>query len=193
MTTDGAMTAPFTNLPYAAKISNPEEMPGSTSQPASVAGAAASISLTPTISTTAYAAKDVVGGKLTLANAVRVSGGIAILQSVFVLDRANQKAAISILLFDADPTASTLTNDAEANIVSADIPKLIRRIDIAASDYVTTDHAGTDFATAEIAALSKLVKAASGTSLYAVVITSGTPSYGVNDALTVRFGFLYAN
>lgn len=158
-----------------------------------VVGAATTVTLTPTISTTAYTAKDGIGGKQTLANAVRISGGVSILQSVMVIDKANQKAALTILLFDADPSGSTLTNDAEPNIAAADIGKIIRKIDIAAADYGTVDHAGTDFAVAEITALSKVVKAASGTSLYALITTSGTPDYGADGDLILRFSFLYAN
>jgi hypothetical protein len=134
-----------------------------------------------------------VGGKSTVAAAVRLAGGMSILQSVGVLDRSNQKAALSILLFDADPSNTTWTDNAQPTINATDISAVIRKIDIAATDYVTIDHAGTDFAVAEIAAPAKPVKSAATTSLWMVVITTGTPTYATTGALTFRLGFLYAN
>jgi hypothetical protein len=147
------------------------------------------ISVTPTISTSAYSANFCVGGKLTLPNAVRVAGGSSILQSIFLIDRANQKAALSILFFNADPSASTLADHAQPTLAAADISALIRRVEIAASDWVTTDHAGTDFATADIGALAKMVRPAGGTSLYAIIVTTGTPTYTAL-ALTLNVGVL---
>lgn len=153
--------------------------------------AATSVSVTPTITATAYNAttKNSVGGKQTLAGAVLASGGIAILQSVLVLDKANQKAPLTILLFDADPTVGTYTDNGQVNL-STDISKVIRRINVTAGDYETIDNSGTDYAIAEIGPISKLVKAASGTSLYAVILTTGAPTYTSTADLTVRFGFL---
>jgi hypothetical protein len=150
--------------------------------------------VTPTTSTTAYAANDVVGGKLSLGGALRAAGSVSVLQALSIVDRGNQKAALTVLLFDDDPATSTLTNDAQATFTAADIGKVAHKIDIAGSDYVTVDHAGTDFAVAEISAISKLLKGAvlnltSG--LYAVVYTTGTPTYGVTNGLTFRFDFMY--
>jgi hypothetical protein len=161
-----------------------------------VHGGALPITVTPTISTTAYAANDVVGGKLTLANAVRVAGGTSILQSVRVMDRANQKAALQIVFFDADPTNATLTNDTQVDLSAGshgDFPKIAELVVVAAADYVTIDNSGTDYAIAALPALARPIKAATGTTLYAVVITTGTPTYGNAAALSFRFGFLPVN
>lgn len=163
-----------------------------------VAGEGTSVIVTPTVSTTAYAANDVVGGKLTLTNAVRVAGGMSILQSVKVFDRANQKAALQIVFFDADPAAAVLTNDAQVDLSTAgahtDFPKICGLVNIAASDYTTIDNVGAnDYAIAEITAIAKPLKSAATTSLWAAIITTGTPTYGNVAALSLRFGFLYAN
>lgn len=149
------------------------------------------VSVTPTVTAGAYNAttKNSVGGKQTLPGAVPISGGVAILQSVLVLDKANQKAPLTILLFNGDPTGGTYTDNGQVNL-STDISKVIRKINVTAVDYETIDNSGTDYAVAEIAPISKLVKAASGTSLYAVIITTGTPTYASTSDLTVRFGFL---
>lgn len=158
-----------------------------------VTGASGVVVVTPTLvaPATPYTALDNIGGAIALAGAVRVSGGTSILQSIFVLDRANQKAAFTILLLDGNPNdgGTTLTDNAAITLAAADISKVKRRVDIAAADYVTFDHAGTDFATAEINAISKVIKAATGTTLYAVIQTPGTPTYPAG-ALSITFGFL---
>lgn len=157
-----------------------------------VAGAGITITPSITVDTAAYAAKDNIGGKLTLTNAVRINGGVSILQSVMVIDRSNQNKALNIFLFDAD-LASTITDNAEPNLSSADIGKIVRRITILASDYVTVDHAGTDFGIAEITALAKVVKSAATTSLWMIITTPDAPDYVLATDLIVRLSFLYAN
>jgi hypothetical protein len=148
--------------------------------------------VSPTITTTAsaYTSGDVVGGVLTLSDAMRKVDGTGLLQSISVIDGANQKAALTILLFNANPSAGTYTdNGACPSFVtnSADRAKLIRKINIAGSDYETIG----SIAVAEITAISKHVSASGSKHLYAIIVTTGTPTYGANSTdLVVRFGFL---
>lgn len=180
-----AITGTVTSTPAASEVHLGE-----------VHSAALPVAVSPTIATpaTPYTALDNIGGAQTLASAVRVSGGTSILQSIFVLDRSNQKQPMTILILDGNPNdaGTTLTDNAAITLAAADISRVKRRVDITAADYVTFDHSGTDFATAEITAISKTIKAASGTSLYAVIQTTGTPTYAAG-ALTITFGFLPVN
>lgn len=149
-----------------------------------VGGVSASITPTITVSTTpAYTAGDSIGGKITLANAVRVSGGTALLASVMILDRANQKPAGTILIYNADPTAATLTDNA-AVVNSTDDLKVIAAIPVAATDYVTIN--GKAYANPSFDA--KVVKAASGTSLFASFTTTTTPTFAVTTDWQMTFG-----
>lgn len=143
------------------------------------------VQITPTISTSAYTAGDAVGGKQTIANAVRTPG-TAILDSISITDISNQKAALEILIFNADPSATTITDNAALAINSADITKIIARISIASGDYVAI---GT-LAVATVKGLGIALKAASGTTLYAAVMTTGTPTYAGTSDLTFSHGFL---
>jgi len=147
------------------------------------------LQVAPTITTTAtpYSANDVIGGELVLSNVVRSAGGAGLLQSVQVVDAKNQKAALTILLFDSDPAGTYTDNAACPNILSAgDAPKLIRKINILTTDYETIGN----IAVAEIAALQKVVKSAATQNLWAVVVTTGTPTFAANSTdLTIRFGF----
>lgn len=140
-----------------------------------------------TVSTSpAYSSGDCVGGKLTLSSIVRTAGGTALVQSLFLRDTSNQKAALELLIFNADPTSSTLTDNAAAVIHANDIDKIVRRISIAASDYVTIDSkAWTDLSVG-----GKPIKPASGSDMYAALITTGTPTYAATTAIGLRLGVL---
>lgn len=143
------------------------------------------ISVTPTIDTNIYAAGDAVGGKQTLTGACRISGGIATLESLVVVDKGNQKANLTILFFDSDPSAATITNNA-AFVYSTDISKLIGRINIATADYETIDSE----AIGVVRNIGLKLKASGSAILYAaVVLTSGTPTYTATSDLIFKYGF----
>lgn len=79
-------------------------------QPRSTQIAVASTGLT--IATTAYTAGDQLGGEMTFAGAVAVSGGTGVIQSAVLLDKANILGAADLFLFDS---ASTPAGDNLAN------------------------------------------------------------------------------
>jgi hypothetical protein len=149
-----------------------------------VGGFTAVIKTAPTITASVYSAGNSVGGKQTLSNAVRTAG-TGILESLTLLDRANQKAAMTVYIFDADPTNATLA-DHGAFVFSTDDLKVIAQISIAAGDYVTTNSK----AIAVESGLSIALKTASGTTLYAVAVTSGTPTYASTSDLQFVYGIL---
>lgn len=80
--------------------------------------------------TNIYADNDLVGGKLTML--LPKSG---IIETVVLLDQANQSAALDLVLFSADPTGTTFTNNASLDINDTDALKIIGVLRFAASDY----------------------------------------------------------
>jgi len=88
-----------------------------------------------TISTTAYAAGDVVGGLITVN--VASAGGGGVIRGIILTDEGNIGAALTIHVFRAAPT--TIANDAAfaSAITAADIKKRLRAIPIASGDYDT--------------------------------------------------------
>jgi hypothetical protein len=131
----------------------------------------------------AYSGGNAVGGKRTLTGAL-TSVGTGILESIIVLDRANQKAALDIFIFDADPTAATLA-DKTAFVFSTDDLKVIAHVSVAASDYVTVNSKAIAHETSLGIALK-----ASGTTLWAAVVTSGTPTFAATTDVQITFGIL---
>lgn len=145
------------------------------------------ISVTPTIDTNAYTSGDAVGGKQTLTSAARVSGGKVLLNSVVVVDKGNQKKPLTILFFDSDPSAATITNNA-AFAFSTDITKVVGRVNVVAGDYETVDSK----AVACVKAIGLEMKASGSANLYAAVVTTDTPTYTSASDLIFRYGFAQA-
>lgn len=140
-----------------------------------VGGLTFSIQINPTISTSAYTAGFVVGGIQTLTNAFTAKH-TGILESVTLLDKSAQNAPMDLLVFQVTPAAAT-TADHGAFAWSTDNLNLIARVSIGAGDYVIIKSQSVAMKTG----LGIAVKG-SGTGLFVVAVTSGTPTYaGAND------------
>ncbi len=101
-----------------------------------VGGLAVPVSATPAIAAGLFHAGDNVGGKLTFTNAMRINGGSGTLQRLFIVDTANQKAPLELVIFSQNPAAATLTDNA-AFVFSTDIQYAVARITIPTQDWVT--------------------------------------------------------
>jgi len=152
-----------------------------------VGGYTVAIKDTTAVSTTpAYTAGDAVGGKRTITGALRTSNGSGILESIQILDRANQKAAMELFIFDSNPAAATITDNA-AFVFSTDDLKVLAHVTIAATDYITINSK----AVATIKGLGIALKGAdSSTSLYAALVTTGTPTYAATTDVQLIYGIL---
>jgi hypothetical protein len=149
-----------------------------------IGGSSKIVTPTITVSTDAYEAGDCVGGKITLTDAMRVSGGSGVLQSITVIDVSATKPALELLIFNADPTAATLTDQA-AVALSTDISKVIHRIPIYTSDYTTV----ASVSIADIT-VNKVVEAVGSDNLYAVIVATGAHDFVAATDLKMSFGFL---
>jgi hypothetical protein len=90
-------------------------------------GKAFQVSVAPTVTAGAYGANDVLGAKMTLTAAARVSGGSGVLTGISMFDEGPNGVVdtIGVFIFNADPSGSTFTDNAALAIVDADGPKII--------------------------------------------------------------------
>ena len=88
-----------------------------------------SVTLTNTLD--AYNAGDVIGGLIT------IPARPGVLRNIKLVDDDNEGAALTLTLFDAQPT--TVADDAvlDSNLVVADLSKILRRLTLATADYLT--------------------------------------------------------
>lgn len=144
------------------------------------------ITVTPTVlNADAYDAGDTVFDATAITGAVRTSGGSALLQSIVVADKDDQKAQLRLFFFDSTVTFGTL--DSAPSLSDADSLKCLGTVEIAAADYI--DVGGVSIATVRL--ISLLCKASGSANLYVAAMTSGTPTY-TTGGLQLRLGFLQA-
>lgn len=135
---------------------------------------------TPTITaSSAYVSGNALGGLLTFADILRY--GSANLRAIILTDKANQKAAIDLLLFNQSFTATA--NKSAIAISTSDALNLIGRISIGTSAYTTI---GTG-AEATVSGLIHPVIGSSGANtLYGQLVVRGTPTYASTSDIQVR-------
>jgi len=139
------------------------------------------VQVIPTVSTSAYTAGFVVGGLLTFANAVNATVLSGVLTSVSVTTRSTQTAGFKLYLFSASP-AGTFTDRTAPVIATADALLLLDVITLGAAD----SGLGSNVTTYNTDAISRSL-VLGGTSLFGVLVTTGTPTFPTttNVAVTV--------
>jgi hypothetical protein len=141
------------------------------------------ITVTPTLDTNAYADGDVLFNPVEIANAVRNNGDSCILQSVHVLDKADQGVAFELVFLKAATNLGTI--NAAISITAANAEDIIGHyafsnsyIDLINSQILTDNGIGL-----------MLEAGAATTSLYVAGISKGTGTYAA-DSLKITLGFL---
>lgn len=133
----------------------------------------------PTIDTNIYASGDALGGKLTVTT---LNSPIsAIISDVIITDLDAEAEDIDVVFFSQDPSATTVTNNVAVDIADADADEIICTVEV--RDHVTFADNGVSFATNQNCPFV-------GSTLYAVMIVRGTPTYTSASDLTLRVGLL---
>lgn len=141
------------------------------------------ITVQPAISTTAYAAGQVIGGIMTLTGALRTAVLSGTWMGVQVVEKSTQKAPMDIVLFTQNPTPANFTDHATA-VWTNDYANIIAINNIVAANYSTlATSCGVCMGN-----LNKRVISATG-NLYAVAICNGTPTYASASHLYFTFYF----
>lgn len=133
---------------------------------------------------TPYSSGDVIGGANEVVGAALNSGQAVKLDSVVVLDAANQKSAIDLVFFNEAPANSIGADNAAYALNDADLAKVIGRISVAGADYVSSSTTNAE-ATLRDLELTLQPKAGSK-SIFVAVISRGTPTYGSATDLKVK-------
>lgn len=143
------------------------------------------VTVTPTLDTSAYASGDLLFDSTEIASAVRANGGTAILQSLTLIDKADQGVAMTLLFANAATDFGTLNSVPDPDDTEA--ATVIGHVAVTTGHYV-------DLGGAKVACIRNigllLQAGAAATSLYVAAINgTGTPTYGAND-LVLQLGFL---
>jgi hypothetical protein len=148
-----------------------------------VGGATVVVEVTPTVSTSAYAAGDLIGTKLTFTDAARVAGGSGVVLSAALTDLDKQDKETDLILFDTNPSNTTFTDNAAFDVHDTDLLDVIGVVTFDVADY-------TDFSDNSVATDKNLgigFNLTSGQDLYGALIARGTPTYSTTaDAISTR-------
>lgn len=149
--------------------------------------------VTPTLDTNAYVTGDRLGAIHTLMGVVRsaeANGALgATLQSLTLIDDADQKAAIDLLFFNSSPTVASADN-AAISITDAEMEKCIGRLNIAAADYATITAGGSGNAVATLRNLGMVLNPGpTSTAVYVVAVIRGSATYAAS-SLTFKYDLI---
>ncbi len=134
----------------------------------------------------AYSAGDVVGGVLSFASALPAfSGGVGLLQSIKITCKSVQTAGFKLYLFSANPSNTTWTDNAAPNMNVADLPNLLGVYSLTGND----SGLGT-MTIYNLDGIGKVVNVNSSTTLYGVLVTTGTPTLTSTTDISVALGIL---
>lgn len=136
---------------------------------------------TPTITgnTVQYTAGDNVGGLLTLSNFARVAAGSGLITGAVITSDSAQTCFFDILIFNANPSGSTFTNNGAQDVVAADLPSIAGVLHL--NDV--TALSGASIHQMSSAPLSVVLP--SGTTAYAAIVVRGAPTLAANGDLTL--------
>lgn len=150
------------------------------------------IVVTPTISTSAYTSGDQLGSLEEIPSAIHRGQGH--LESITLVDKAKRNVALDVLLFSQLPTLLSVDNGT-FSISDAEVAaKCLGVINFLDTDY--TDLGSNSVAS--ISAIGLIVKSlgqqnvnnARPSSLWAVLVSRGTPTYTSTTDLVLKFGFV---
>lgn len=134
-----------------------------------------------TVTNGAYSIGDVVGGLITITNAVSANGKSAIIDSI-VLAGATSAIVFELWLLNADLATPNVADNAQLALVAADVPKMLGVIPIAAANQYQGQNA---IFCASVPVALKVKAGAATTSILAYIKTTATTSPGVT-AMTFK-------
>lgn len=158
---------------------------GASSQPGQVGSPGDVVVVTLTIDTSAYADGDVLADTQVITNAMRITGGHGVLQSLQLVDPDDQGQPMDLYFFSTMHALGT--ENSAPSISDADAVDIFGPVPIESSDY--RDLGGCKVAS--VRGIGLMMEAASGSrDMYVGAISRGTGSYA-GGSLTLKLSFLW--
>lgn len=138
----------------------------------------------PVVDTSAYATGELIGGKLTLANATASSTFTGIISNVVIIDKDKEGADLDVVFFDTNPTATTFTDQAAFDPDDVDLLNIICTVS------VTTDVSFSDNGMSYANNVNCPFRTTDNSTIYAAIVSRGSPTYTSSSDLLLRVGIL---
>lgn len=152
------------------------------------------VTVTPTISTSAYTSGDQIGGIMTITDVIRQDSngrfGTSELVEVTILDGSKQDVAIDVWLFNKSPTVTSVDNGAFAMTYANMQDQSLGVVQLGASGTYSDASATSICSTANLnIPVQVAFTASSPTNIYAIAVVRGAPTYASTTSLTFLFKF----
>lgn len=146
------------------------------------------VSVTPTVDTSAYAAKDNIGGLQTLSLIGCNNKRRGKITSVVLTDKSDNATEYDIITFSSIPVG-TFTDQAAVDPSDSDLLRMNPVINIASTDHFSfNDNGISSLSGLKSNGIAYVTSSLPGT-LYAAIVSRGTPTYGSSSDLTLTIGF----
>ena len=144
------------------------------------------VTVTPVVQAAAYAAGDVVAVPIVITGLFGGFNPNVLLQSLHILDKGDQAAALDIIFFKSPVTLGTI--NAAVSISDVNALEIIGVVEVVADDYV--DLIGSQYA---IPQFNPMVLSSGDHSVqngYVAVVARGTPTYASTSDLVLQLGII---
>lgn len=141
------------------------------------------VQVTPTVQAAAYAAGDLIGGKMTFLNALSQDCYTAELRGVLVIDKAVQDKDYNLVIFGDDPTGTTFTENAAFDIADTDLSKILTVVNVA------TLTAFADNGLSQVTEIARPLMSLASTrsrNLYGALVSVADPTFASTSDLIIR-------
>lgn len=140
------------------------------------------VEITPTVDATPdYVTGDLIGGKLSLENAIERTGAAGIIRDVVIVDNSASGQNIDVVFFDANPSNTTFTENGAFNAAYADALNSVGFVQVTSWASLSDASVGRGEAFRPIHFVLT-----GGTTLYAAMIARGTINASAASDITLR-------
>lgn len=136
-------------------------------------------SVSPTVDTAIYASGELLGGKLTISNAAKSGVHSGVIGTVIISDLDSDSADIDVVYFKSNPTGTTFTDQAAFDVADADLTKIICVVPV--TDYFVFNDNSIGIAQNANCPFDL----GDETTMYAALVSRGTPDYAAATDLTL--------
>jgi hypothetical protein len=142
-------------------------------------GTYGSFHATTTVDTNIYSANEIVGGILTFANWAKVTGGGAKLRGLSLWTEDGEVFEATVAFFNATPSGGTYADQGAATWDPADFAKFLGKVTVASANYAALGGDGVATVSCD------LPLPVAGTSLFALVFATATPTFAAATDLNI--------
>lgn len=146
-----------------------------------------SIASTPTVQNAAYSSGNAIGGLQTVPFFRTVGQPTGILNNISVASKGGSTTAITLYIFEANPTASTCTDKSAFSLNAADVSKLVTTIPVVLTPAVVGAGTTTTFASQQLPLSIRNSETAVALNFYVCAVVGGSVTPASTTDLVFKF------